>query len=350
MMRRILAFLILVIAFSIQAQDDEAVLVLPHDGVVTVAAWNSDETQIMTASEDGFVRLWSVESGDTSLTVDLGDAVRGSVWNSDETHILAWTSNDVYHIEFESGTRSEPLPRDEESRVNGARWIADDTAVMVWGTDGVFAPVIRDRDWTAGMFRLLHDSSVLQAEYDGERDRVYTFTEDGTARIWASDAAEITEMLDFGPEALGAAWSEDDSRLLVWRLRGGVQLIDPQSERLLHTLSHRTFVNGARWNADDTRVMSWAADDTVKLWDADSGAELLSLLHNDWVNGATWNNDETRILSWAYNTAYLWDAETGALVTQFTHDNIVNGAAFNADETRILTWGWDDTARVWVLE
>ncbi|MEH6409165.1 MAG: hypothetical protein V7741_01465 [Hyphomonas sp.] len=107
---------------------------------------------------------------------------------------------------------------------------------------------------------------------------------------------------------------------------------------------------GAAFSQDETRILTWCADGTARLWDTATGAQVgPAFQHEGWVSGATFSSDETRILTWSYDkTARLWDTATGAQVgPALQHESFVLGAAFSQDETRILTWSIDDTARLW---
>jgi WD40 repeat protein len=60
-----------------------------HNGPVEDARWNADESRILTASDDGTVRLWDAHSG-AALTILTGhtDIVFQAQWNADESRIL----------------------------------------------------------------------------------------------------------------------------------------------------------------------------------------------------------------------------------------------------------------------
>lgn len=330
------------------ATEEPPVLTLTHDGVVTVAAWNADDSQIMTAGEDNFLRIWDAESGDLLHEYDLGEAVRGALYSPDYSRILAWTDGGgVYHVDVATETVSESLPMNDDAPITGAAWRSDGEAVLIWTGETVSAPMLSDAGWVDPDFAFAHNAPVLMAAYNADETHIQSFSETGFVRRWEIESGEIVTEIPFGPEALGAVWAADEDTFVVWALRGFAQIVDAESREALNTLLHRTFINGARFSVDESLVMTWAADDTVKIWEAASGAELASLMHNDWVNGAVWDAEETRVLSWSFDSAWLWESGSGELLARLPHDNVVNGAAFNADETQILTWGWDGAIKIW---
>ena len=62
---------------------------LGHTGLVWWAAWNVDESHILTASDDGTARVWDAETGEQILILSgHTDGVRQAMWNTDESRIL----------------------------------------------------------------------------------------------------------------------------------------------------------------------------------------------------------------------------------------------------------------------
>ncbi len=342
------AILILLLFAFFGVAQQTAVTVFTHDGVVTSAAWNSDETQLLTASEDGFVRLWDVTTGETIWQSDLSAPVGGALWNPDETLVLAWTtSGNTILLNTESGTQTAELPSNNDAPVNGARWHSDGATILVWKENMVSAPTLRGADdFTSARFVLEHESTVLDARWNADETRVLTVELVGIAHVWdATDGTEITTV-NLDDETLGVAWSTDLQYVIAWGGNNQVQLFNIETGRGMEAFNHRTFVEGAIWNNDETRIMSWGADDAARIWDAQTGDSIMALRHEDWVTGATWNTDETRILTWSFNTLWLWRAD-GQLIRTFDHDALVTGASWNSDQTKLLSWSWDGTARIW---
>jgi WD40 repeat protein len=70
----------------------EEILTLVHEGRVSQASWNGEENLILTASDDNMARVWDAVSGEElfRLSGD-GSAVLDAVWNSDESQIMIAT-------------------------------------------------------------------------------------------------------------------------------------------------------------------------------------------------------------------------------------------------------------------
>jgi WD40 repeat protein len=195
---------------------------------------------------------------------------------------------------------------------------------------------------------LRHGSFVNGAAWSEDESRILSWSWDDITRVWDAISGDEILSLRHAEAVNGAAWSEDESRILSWSLDGTTRVWDAISGGQLLILRHEDSVRGAAWNGDESRLLSWSDDGTTRVWDAISGDQLLILRHEDSVRGAAWNEDESRILSWSWdNTARVWDASSGDEILSLSHEDWVYGAAWNEDESRILSWSEDGTARVW---
>jgi hypothetical protein len=89
--------------------DGAPLATLHHDAEVGGAAWNGDETRILTWSDDNTARLWDVAallSPDTDgaplATLHHDAEVGGAAWNGDGSHILTWSDDGTAKIHYAS--------------------------------------------------------------------------------------------------------------------------------------------------------------------------------------------------------------------------------------------------------
>ena len=69
-----------------------------HDASVYGAAWNKDETKILTWSDDKTARVWDAASGKPVFSLTHDASVRGAAWNKDETKILTWSEDKTARV------------------------------------------------------------------------------------------------------------------------------------------------------------------------------------------------------------------------------------------------------------
>lgn len=352
-MRKFLVVLFVLLLVVPAAAQDDAVFTLQHSDVVTVATWNSDESLILTAAADGFVRTWDAQSGEMVLEIAERGPVRGAMWSADETEILTWTDMGFFAI-WDSRT-AKPVYEASDAvmaPLNGAAFSPEAGSFVVWSEAGNLTMVRYRIDGEAADdgWVIEHETPLIDGGWLDDGAFVYTLEQSGLLHVYNSATTEEVATLRFDGETLGVDWTSDEERLLTWGGDGLVTIwqIDGTNQSIERVLNHaRSFVSGAAWTDDETRLTSWGADETARIWDVASGDRQLMVRHEDWVTGVALNSEETRILTLSFDTAFYWDVATGDLIMTYTHDNLVSGGAISADGSQILTWSWDGTARVW---
>ncbi len=345
-----LTMVALLLLAQVAAQAPEAAFVLEHDSGVVTAAWNSAETEILTASERGFVRVWSANNGETTLTIDHdGSPVTHALWVKDGAAILSADESGLILL---------------SERADGAeaqRWQLDGTPVALELNDEATQALVFT-DVAGGAILSLGDGGrIVEFDASAKISGAALSADETRARAWSEDGTVYSFQLASGEafEArpphrdmlLGLLWNADDTRVLAWFTDGLVNLYESDGASIgrgrISGVRHNSFVQQAIWSADESLVMSWAGDDTVHIWSADDGRSRHVYRHEDWVIGARWDLAEERVLSWSHIYVYLWESESDWV--RFRHRNLVRGAIWNSDATQILSWSWDGTARVWDL-
>lgn len=343
-----LALLALFILAPAAAQSPEAALTLQHDGGVVTAAWNSDESKILSATERGRVQVWSAEDGALLQEIDHGGhPVTHALWMRDGAAVLsADESGMVLLSAAEDG--AQVLSWQLVGMPIALTPNAAGTALLAMTREGAGA-VLSLGDGER-LVEFAAPVAVDGAVWSADESQARAWTEDGRIYVWdiASGAMRSFDLPSRGM-LLGVDWSADNSRLLAWYTNGTVNVYRTEgagvSGRAISGVRHNSFVQRAIWSRDESQVMSWAGDDTVHIWSVAGGRSQQVFRHEDWVIGARWDPAEARVLSWSHIYVYLWESETEW--QRFPHGNLARGAIWNNDATRVLSWSWDGTARVW---
>ena len=139
-------------------------LSLTHPARVHTAALSPDERRIVTASEDGVVRVWDGDGrGEPRLLRGHADQVNAAAWSPDGRRIVS---------------------------------AASDQTVRVWDVDGDGEPLVLRG----------HTARVHAASFSPDGRRVVSAAADGTLRIWRAD------------DGLAAAIAPDAHALILARL------------------------------------------------------------------------------------------------------------------------------------
>lgn len=255
------------------------------DAVRSVDAWVNG-SHILTGSQDGTARLWSVLTGDTVETrEDLGPVRyvaftesgqyvtgQGTSWGPD-TAIL-W----------------EPGEEDEIQSYTIPDLVATGSAASAWALspDGshVFAA-------TANVITPNFSRDILWSAESGLE--------------WSHDGV---------PDAVGrsAAFSPDGTTVLLGRSNAVAELLDIEEGDSIRTFhGHMSSVISVAFSPDGTTIATGSWDGTVRLWDVETG----DVLHTFWEDEEEQKVIEIRpsAVAFSFTGSRLLAGDTGGRVT-----------------------------------
>jgi WD40 repeat protein len=292
-----------------------------HDKEVRTAEFSPDGKLIVSASEDGSIRLWDIQSGQA-----IGEpliAHDGDVW-------------------------SASFSKDGKRIVSAGK----DGTIRLWDVQSLFRLPYPSMDIIRG-----HTGEVLSAAFRSDGKQIVSSGKDGTIRIWDADTG-----LAIGQPLRGhdgwvwtAAFSKDGKRIVSGGEDGTVRIWDASSGQAIGIplKKHNGWVKSAVFSQDGLRIVSAGFDGIVRIWDARSG-RLISRLrgHHGWIKTASFDNDDKNIVSAGQDGMRLWDAGKGLEVPNFFrgHQGWVMSASFSPDGTQIVSAGHDKTIRLWSIK
>ena len=297
-----------------------------HTGEVWALAYLPDETGFITASDDGTLLRWSLETGVPTQTyrghstrvTDLDIAANGRHMASaaEDNSLIVWDVNTgavrrrllghdflVYGVSFAPDGR----------RLLSGAW---DTTVREW-----------DLDHGAQVGQLdAHDDGIWQVAYRPDGQLAASAARDGRVSVFGFDASDRTQGL---------------------RLRR--QLTPPDAD-----VAHAGGALALAWQPDAARnqLLTGGADKLLKLWDAETGTLLRTFEgHSQPIWTATFSPDGRLIASGSRdNTIILWDAQTGAQLDRlFGHRFRITDLAFGPDGRRLASSSFDNTVLLWQI-
>jgi sterol desaturase/sphingolipid hydroxylase (fatty acid hydroxylase superfamily) len=264
--------------------------------------------RVLSAGEDGTVKVWDVLAG-----------------------------LDVLTLKGHSGrVRSVAFSADGKRIVSGC----EDGTVKVW-------------DAATGQEQLSldgHPSAVFAVATSSDGQRIFSACW-AAVKVW--DAATGQELLTLAQEpgaVLSVAVSPDGQSVASanWK---NVTVFDGHTGRERLTLQgHTDLVFSVAFSPSGQQLVSGSLDGTIKLWDARAGVDQRTLKgHNGLVYCVTFSPDGKHIVSaGADKTVKLWEAATGRLVLSLTgHTDAVTSVAVSADGQRMVSGSRDGTMRVW---
>ena len=289
--------------------------VLRHDRNVRSAAFDADGSRVVTASEDGVIRLWEPTTGD--LMESFGDL------------------------------------RSDAPGLNWAAFSPDGRRIVTAGEDGVTQ--VWDsatRRPTVALGKRRDVSPDLSAVFSPDGKRILTASRDA-ARVWSAATGKLLRRLvAHDGELLSAAFGPDGALIVTAGADGDALVWDANTGTVVTSLRGDVPLLAARFSPDGTRVVTAGQDPTAHVWDVESGRLVSALRQGSAaLTSAVFSRDGRLIATTGTdNMARIWDVETERVVSVLRgHEDSVLGADFSADGTRIVTAGGgeDATARVW---
>jgi len=330
------------------AKSGELLIELNHGGLPGTtegAIVNSDGSRVLTWGFYAAGRLWDTKTGKALLELEMPNYVHGLRFDKDERRILGWgSSGRAWLWDATTGEALVEFPHDDvtcyeytdevdyrkvtrSARVGGAVFSRQEDRVLSWGNDG-----------TARLHNAVTGAKLFEFRHDD-----ITVPKPDPEHILPSSRTDLpTEDTSRPAKVAGAAFGEDESRVLTWSDDGTARVWDASTGEQLVQFEHGSDVVGATFDGRQRRVLSWCFDGTARLWDVETGRQLVEFKNSG--RGAAFNRDESCILNWGVGTARLSNTETGKTLVEFDH---AGGAVFNGEKDRILTWSGDGTAWLW---
>jgi WD40 repeat protein len=214
--------------------------------------------------------------------------------------------------------------------------------------------------------------TVWTIDISPDGKRLAAAGEDAIIRIWNNlDARSEPEQLRGHTRNIwDVRFSPDGTRLASGSFDASVKLWDPNSGKLIKTLTgHTEAVVGLAFSPDGKSLASGADDSTVRMWRVSDARQLRVIDTGAHVDSVAFSRDGRWLASgghargaigafWHQLTGtgapgpavLLWRTKDGALVDALPHPDDVMSVVFSKDGRWLVTSGEDSRARLWRLK
>ena len=290
-----------------------------HAAVVRAVAFLPDGNQVISASNDGTLRLWDVQ---------LGRQIRTFAGHSGAVTSLALAA---------AGDRA----------LSGG----EDGSLRVWQV--ATGQLVRQLAARGG--------AVLKVALAPNGRLALSRSAGGTVQLWDLDSGRELRALDVAPRRLVAVAFSPDGRLAITGrnievagtvVNGRASLWDVETGREVQSLGgFGSEIESITFSPDGRRALTAGYDRTVSIWDLESGQRLFALRgHRHGLTGAAYSPKDRIIVSGSWdNSVNLCDANDGKLVRSFDTGGSVEALAVSPDGNFIMTGGGDNTLKLWDL-
>ena len=287
-------------------------------------AFSPDGQTLLTGSDNGVVKLWSVEEGQCLFT-------------------LCQPSEHPYRSIYEAAFSP-----------NGQQ-------VLTCSDEG--PAKVFSAETGQCLFRLSdHDGPIHVGVFSSDSQQIATASGDGNVRLWSAQTGKSLCQLMLGRAIELLSFSPNGQELLCdSRYAGGVvsvEIFSVATGACLHMLQGHTWtINSVTFSPDGQRVLSSSVDGTAKLWTLETG-QCITFGGHGAVSGAIFSPDGQQVLT-HYETgpSRLWSITSGECLCSLEghlegHRYLgteceVYDACFSLDGQRIVTASGDSTAKIW---
>lgn len=308
--------------------DNSQKVLIGHTKSVRAAHFGDNDRVIVTASEDGSIRIWDTLSGDTVETQDqwrIRDTSSASVQHTkirsvafgSDGYKLAYARDNIVGVWYRnSGERQILLELDapvwsvafsDKKGLLAAGTGGKHKSIVVWTWNKQQQTFIYHRNYEG------HDSSIWSISFSPNEKHLASASRDQTVRVWNLEKEQFTTLsghtagvrsVDFDPEGQHVASASDDGTIRIWDIEFGIVVMSP-------LIGHRGPVRAVKYSHSGEIIATAGSDGTIRVWSARDG----SLIHR--IPGHKGN---------------IWSVE------------------FSSDDTFLVSAGSDHTARIWQIK
>ena len=293
-----------------------------HSSIVRRVSSSRDGQLLVSASDDGTVKLWK-QDGKLLKTIPVDSHSVNSVNFSPDDQMFASANFD--------GT------------------------VKLWSRDGHLLRTLKGHKGNVLDISFSPDGQLLAAvaanevrlwNRDGTLLKILPKNSDGVSAIsFSPDGNKLTDdvnAISFSPDSQTFASASRDGALKLWSRDG----------RLLKTWKgHNNQVSSVSFNLDGQTLVSSCVDGTITLWSRDGRKLKTWRGHNSPVSSVSFSPDGRFLASASSDkTVKLWSRDGQLIRTIQGHTNWVTSVIFSPDGHTLVSTSADTTAKLWSIE
>ncbi len=296
----------LCLATAIYGIHERNILIGHRDWVLAVDWSASPPYNLVSASEDGTLKLWTQQ----------GQLIR----------TLAGHEAGVIDVCFSQD----------------GRYIVSaglDHTVRLWQSNGELIQIIESIQASVTSVCFNPDATVIAATYSDTITRLWNL--DGELIATLEGHEDWARAVQFSPDGQMLATGGEDKTVRLWSLTG----------ELLQTLRrHRGWVRSVSFSPDGAMIAAAGDTNGIRLWGVD-GRKLKTFYgHENWVRAVAFSPDGRRLVSASDDqTIRIWGLD-GEVLAVFEHRSNVHSVAWSADGRSLVSGGDDDQVRIWQLQ
>jgi WD40 repeat protein len=238
-----------------------------HKGPVWALDFTPDGKQLISASDDGTIKIWDLPSGRQRKSIPVGTPVRTAAISPSGAWVAIGDRFGEVSV-FDLAQERILLQYQQESTVNGVSFCPDNLTVASVSTDGTV--VLWEIAGKRKRFTLTgHGGPVYGLSFSPDSRELATSSWDKTVILWDVDTGTLKKQFKAHDEGVLAVQYSPDGTLLATAGQDGVARIwDSESTELLATFRrHQGTIFAASFDKFGDLLATGGQDGTVRIWD-----------------------------------------------------------------------------------
>jgi WD40 repeat protein len=318
------------------------------NGLVDVAAFSPDQTNLATANET-IAQIWEIQSGHVLYRLNLeGISTNSATFSPDgkKLALAGYTSASIWDVRNGS----------EFQRLNYTNY-TDLATSLAFNPNGTMLAMAcfnnKARLWDVQtgkeLYRFEHNGSVYSVVFSPDGAELATASYDGTARIWDVQTGKELQKLDHDYRVESLIFSPDGTMLATGSMTR-VWIWDVKTGKMLRRFQLEGSPNSITFTPDGKKLATGTYYGIAQIWDVQNGCCLYTLIqggHDDNVNSVDFSPDGSKLATASDDTtARIWDVQTGIEQQRLSHNYAVKYVSFSPDGTELVTASGDIARRI----
>jgi len=313
-------------------------------------AFREDNQIVASASEDGTVIMWSVNSGTQLLTLRHEGQIKIVRFNEDgkwiatagwDNKVRVWNSttgemykeflqeDDVVHIGF--------IPDSEWMFSSGA-----DKTVRIWNLDTGIE-----------LFRMLLSGKATGTIYNFKNNEIIATTEDGNLYIFnlkshissASSFQLPSQITDIQFDSKGKFFA-------IANITGDIYIGEMETVSIVRILKQEGEIGRIAFSPDGQSLISSSRDKSARVWDLNTGGLISEASFSDWCFPVAFSPKGDRVAAGARDgQVKVWNTYSGKIINSFyLSENIPMLLNFLPNSKSLIVVYLDGTIVTWDID
>lgn len=362
------------------------------DWVRSVSFNPINNSQIVSASDDGSLRMWNIDDGSNILFHNINCYVTRAVFTPDGRNIVASYRDGTVRVwDVETGVENRQIQCFHKNYVNAVAVSNDGRKFVSASSDMLVRLCDMKSNLYIGKYQA-HEGKILHISSDG--DKLISVGDDNKIKcfyknkidegpIWEKEidnkkfqrsiintkknivafvGYKTILILDLSTgnvlnrrDDAHKNWiyavdlSPDGESLVTGGMDGNIAFWDWNLNLIkLIEKGHKGIITSLKYNNNGESVVSTSADCSVKIWNLKDGAVEIFEGHTDDVLFATFSKNDSLLLTGSSDkTARIWDVNTKECKIFSGHGGVVNQVVFGENEDEIITVSSDNLIKIW---